>query len=175
MNIIKINQDDLLEHLTDVSVLESAGLDPNKGYLLFGNPGVGKTSAMREEAKTQKIGWGHPNLPSVYSDFRDLSSKFLFSKCEQMGSNYLNQFSEDHEMWLDDLGFEPTECNSFGTKFIPMQDLIFYRHKLFPRRKTNFTTNYTIEQLEQKYGSAIVSRLREMCNFIIVTGKDRRV
>jgi DNA replication protein DnaC len=174
MNTVKINQHDLLSVLTDKSKWESLGLDPKKGYVLLGNPGIGKTYAMREEAKTQKIGWGHPNLPSIYSGFRDLSSKFIFSKCEMQGSSYLNQFCEDHEMWLDDLGFEPTECNSYGTKFIPMQDLIFHRHKLFPYRKTSFTTNYTPDQLEKKYGPAILSRLKEMCNFIIVTGEDRR-
>ena len=171
MNTIKINQYDILSVLTDKTNWETLGLNPNKGYILFGNPGVGKTYAMREEAKTQKVGWGHPALYG----FKDLSSKSIFAKCETLGPNYLNQFCEDHEMWLDDLGFEPTECNSYGTKFIPMQDLIFNRHKLFPLRKTRFTTNYTPDQLETKYGKAIISRLTEMCNFIVVTGEDRRV
>lgn len=175
MNNIKIKQQDLIPILTNKCNWESLGLDPNKGYVLFGNPGVGKTFAMNEEAKTQKIGWGHPALPSVYSDLKDLSAKYIFSKCELMGSSYLTQFAEDHDMWLDDLGFEPTECVSYGTKFIPMQDLIFYRHKIFPRKKTNFTTNYSLDQLGEKYGPAIISRLKEMCNLIIVTGEDRRL
>lgn len=174
MNQIKINQNHLSDLLSDETQWESRGLDPAKGIILIGNPGVGKTYGMKEWARTKKIGWGHPNLPSEYKDLRDLSTKLVFAKCEQHGPSYLIQFAEDHEMWLDDIGFEPTECNSFGTKFIPIQDLLFYRHQLFPRRKTHLTSNYTLDQLGEKYGPAIVSRIKEMCNVVYVEGIDRR-
>ena len=134
MNQIKINQNHLSDLLSDETQWESRGLDPAKGIILIGNPGVGKTYGMKEWARTKKIGWGHPNLPSEYKDLRDLSTKLVFAKCEQHGPSYLIQFAEDHEMWLDDIGFEPTECNSFGTKFIPIQDLLFYRHQLFLKK-----------------------------------------
>ncbi len=172
--MIKINQKDIQDVLSNITKWESLGLDPNKGYILCGNPGVGKTYAMREEARTKKIGWGHPALPSSLKDFRDLSTKLIFSRCERNGSSYLLQFTEDHDMWLDDLGFEPIECVSYGTKFNPIQDLVFFRHQMFPKKKTNFTTNYTPVQLEEKYGQAILSRLYEMCNFIVVQGEDLR-
>ena len=173
--MIKVKQEDLADLLANEQNWASQGLDPNKGIILIGNPGVGKTYAMREWAKTKKIGWGHPGLPSVYKELRDLSTKLIFTKCELLGPNYLLQFIEEHEMWLDDLGYESTECVSYGTRFSPIQDLIFHRHKLFPTRKTSFTTNYTIPQLEQKYGQGVASRIQEMCNVIIVTGKDRRL
>lgn len=174
MNFKKINQYDLEQILSDKNQWQAWGLNPNKGYILIGNPGVGKTWAMRQEALTQKIGWGHPKLP-LSQNQKELSAKFIFSQCEKQGPNYLNQFTQDHDMWLDDLGFEPTDCNSYGTKFSPIQDLIFYRHKLFPHKKTNFTSNLSHVQIKQKYGEAILSRLFEMCNFIVVEGQDRRL
>jgi DNA replication protein DnaC len=71
---------------------------------------------------------------------------------------------------IDDVGTEPSEVVSFGTRFQPFSELIQQRYD-----KNNaiwFTTNIDQDSFEKVYGERITSRLKEMTYGVIFKGKD---
>ena len=159
---IKFNQNDLIPILCDEPNWESHGLNPNKCLLLTGNYGVGKTYGLeRYLSQTQKNpGWR-------------LDPERISMGVSHYGPEYFQRFLSDNMVW-NDLGREPQVQLYMGTSFSPGISILMNRYQRFPTLKTHFTTNLTLEQLEEYYGGRIMSRLTQMCNFIIVTGDDDR-
>lgn len=162
-NYIKIEQK-ATEALLDETEWEALGLDPNKGLLIMGPIGVGKSVLMNEYLKNKNRGhWLEPE------DIKE--------GIETHGFSYFKQFRWDH-LTFDDLGVEPKMVNVFGSEFFPGQELIDLRHSVFQRtagqNRTCFTTNLNRDLLKEAYGERCYSRLVEMCNFIAVTGEDLR-
>ena len=73
---------------------------------------------------------------------------------------------------FDDVGTEPTEVNAWGNHIELFNEIIYGR---YPRRQpTIITTNFTQEEMRNKYGERIMSRLNEMCDVLVFTGNDLR-
>jgi DNA replication protein DnaC len=158
MNKIKINQNDLK------SFLEERTSD--KGILLMGNTGVGKTWAIEKFYLPLKKK-GH-----------EVQTIDLFKEANKIGPDFVKDYLY-HDMFIDDLGFEPKLANHFGTVFCPIELLIQERYKLFPQYKTHFTTNLNMKddkdgEILSKYGPRTFSRIKGMCDLIIVEGNDLR-
>jgi DNA replication protein DnaC len=159
MNKIKINQNDLKSFLEERRSSE-------KGILLMGNTGVGKTYSMKNLYLPLKRK-GH-----------EVDALEIFEKANKLGLDFVKEYLY-HNMFIDDLGFEPKLANHFGTVFCPMEILIQERYKLYPEYKTHFTTNLNMQEDEDgeilsKYGPRTFSRIKGMCDLIIVEGKDLR-
>lgn len=162
-NYIKIDQKEA-KLILDETGWEALELDPNKGLLIMGPVGVGKTYLMNQYLNNKNKGhWVEPNK--------------IRRGIETHGFSYFDQFQWDH-LTLDDLGKETEMVNVFGSKFFPGQELIDLRHGVFQRtagqNRTCFTTNLNRELLKEVYGERCYSRLVEMCNFIALTGEDLR-
>lgn len=56
-----------------------------------------------------------------------------------------------------------------------MADILMEIYKRKDYEKFFITTNLNNEEIELKYGSRVLSRLREMFNVFILEGKDRRI
>lgn len=70
---------------------------------------------------------------------------------------------------LDDIGAEkPTD---FVTETLYRIINMRYIHKI----PTIFTSNYTLSELAERIGDRSASRIAEMCDFIKLTGDDRRL
>ena len=80
-----------------------------------------------------------------------------------------------YDLIIDDIGAEPTEQIVYGTRFNAIADIIERRYLIFPEWKTHVSTNLTEGQLEERYGERVFSRMNEMCHFVTLTGKDRRM
>jgi DNA replication protein DnaC len=159
MNKIKINQNDLKSFLEERK-------NSDKGILLMGNTGVGKTYSM-ENFYLPPRRKGH-----------EVDALEIFEKANKLGLDFVKEYLY-HNMFIDDLGFEPKLANHFGTVFCPMEILIQERYKIFPQYKTHFTTNLNMKEDEDgeilsKYGPRTLSRLKGMCDLIIVEGNDLR-
>ena len=76
-------------------------------------------------------------------------------------------------LFIDELGREPNEVIDFGNVKKPIVELLAKRYERGAR--TYATTNYKIQSLEEKYGQYIVSRIQEMCNYILIPGDSRRI
>lgn len=78
---------------------------------------------------------------------------------------------------FDDLGFEVNK-NFFGTKSDVMGDVLFNIYSKCQKHGDfswfHFTSNLSGTQFESRYDSRIRDRMREMFNFISVSGESRR-
>ena len=79
-----------------------------------------------------------------------------------------------YDLIIDDIGFEKTESVNYGNRRDIMERVILARYMVFPEHQTHFSTNLTEDQLKERYGDRIYSRLREMCLFVTMKGEDRR-
>jgi DNA replication protein DnaC len=154
----KATINDLYYYITR-SLRFSGNLD--KGILLAGSIGVGKTIIMNVicsilEERTNKI-------------FIRTHAKRI---PELMKSCQPGHFDR-RPMLIDDLAREPREVNNYGTKELPIIDLMSIRYDC--GALTFATTNFNQEALTEFYGEATIDRFREMFNTIIITGKSRRV
>jgi len=164
--MIKINQTQIEQILLDKTQWESNGLNPDKGILLMGNPGVGKTTVMEKFLANEKRG-------------HMLSGRQINDEYERNGyantENGVSKFKywTEHNCFIDDLGNEPKSVSHFGSNDQPVTRLIEdrYRDKSV---KDYYTTNLNEELLTEHYGLRVVDRLFEKCNVIIMEGSSYR-
>jgi DNA replication protein DnaC len=150
-------------------------LNLNKGILLSGPIGCGKTSLMN----LMKYLAPAENKFSV-KPCRDISFEFI-----QDGYEVIHRYSkgklyqaEPRTYCFDDLGTE-NNIKYFGNECNVMAEILLSRYDLFIAKKlqTHITTNLSASEIEKNYGNRVRSRLRELCNLIafenIVTDKRK--
>lgn len=138
----------------------------SQGMLVCGKTGTGKT--MLFQILQRVI---HPQHPLK---FRMRSS---IDVVENFGINGHESFLEDkkHNMLYDDLGAEEKGVH-YGDRIEVFEKLIQQRYDLWKNTgiRTYFTSNYTPQEIEKRYGSRPISRLREMCEHIVFNHNDMR-
>ncbi len=150
------------------------GINVNKGILLTGPIGCGKTSLMTLMKHLAPIG----NKFSV-KPCRDISFEFI-----QEGYQIIHKYSngklyqsEPRTYCFDDLGTE-NNLKYFGNECNVMAEILLSRYDLFISKKlqTHITTNLSATEIEKHYGNRVRSRLRELCNLIAFdnVAKDKR-
>ena len=136
------------------------GYSFNKGLLVAGSAGLGKTKTI------EAISFNPVHPVRIYS-LIDISRHV-----KEHGSAELDT---RNTILLDDVGSEQEIVNHFGTKINWFKEFIesyYLKHKDFSR--LIITTNCGGDELENKYGYRVRSRIREMFNVIQVTGGDKR-
>ena len=139
-------------------------IDLDKGLLLTGPVGCGKTSLMKLL---------HFLVPH--------QRKYVVMPCRNivfafnhLGYKTIEDYGESSFFCFDDMGVEPMgrhygkDCNVIGEILLSRYDL-FLETKL----KTHATTNLNAEELEERYGNRVRSRMRELFNLIAFDEKDR--
>lgn len=148
---------------------------PTKGLLIGGNVGSGKTLIMEAMQLTfpKEIQYV-TTARKVAGDFLEDGQKAILKHSKHMkshGQGYVYPGS-----FFDDLGAEDSKKH-YGNETNVMAELISDRYDLFVKNgsKSFFTTNLTKQEIEDKYGLRVLSRLKQMCNFILLDCKtDRR-
>ncbi|MCP9200566.1 ATPase [Gramella sp. GC03-9] len=133
------------------------GIDVNKGILLSGPVGCGKTSLMKLL---------HFLVPH--------QRKYVVMPCRNivfafnhLGYKTIEDYGESSFFCFDDMGVEPIgrhygkDCNVIGEILLSRYDLF-----LETNLKTHATTNLNAEELEDRYGNRVRSRMRELFNLI---------
>lgn len=88
----------------------------------------------------------------------------------------LNEFKKVQILGIQDFGQEPIETLHMGNRQNVLQQLLEYRGDQ-GALLTLISSNLSLksELLKTKYGDRVQSRLVEMCNYLEIRGKDRRL
>ena len=149
------------------------GIDTNKGILLSGPVGCGKTSLMQLLL----------HLAPHKTNYEIIPTRNIVFGFNAAGFETLEQYNQTKNYCFDDLGVEPIvshyakECNVLGEILLSRYDLFnchpqldWGSHPTKPRTTnhsiTHITTNLNSQELENRYGSRVRSRLRAMFNLI---------
>lgn len=150
--------------LKDAQTASQLGIKLNKGVLLTGPVGCGKTTLLSlmqfyEPAQNRFI----------IKSCRDISFEFIKDGYETIHKYSSNSFygQNPKAYCFDDLGTE-NNLKYFGNECNIMAEILLSRYDLFVSRKlvTHLTTNLSASEIEVAYGNRIRSRLREMFNLI---------
>ena len=133
------------------------GIDTNKGLLLSGPVGCGKTSLMKLL----------PYLAPHKTNYEIIPTRNIVFNFNATGFEVLEKYNDTKNYCFDDLGVEPTGCH-YTKECNVMGEILLSRYDLFKTKnvKTHITTNLNAEELEARYGERVRSRLREMMNVI---------
>ena len=139
-------------------------LDLNKGILLSGPVGCGKTTLMNLMK----------NLTPTKNKFyvkpcRDISFEFIqdgYEVIHKYSKGKLYQ-SEPKTICFDDLGTE-NNLKYFGNECNVMAEILLSRYDIYISKsiQTHITTNLSASEIETNYGNRVRSRMRAMFNLI---------
>ncbi|AOW20155.1 MULTISPECIES: P-loop NTPase family protein [Flavobacteriaceae] len=143
--------------IRDFETCKKLEIDPNKGILLSGPVGCGKTSLMKLLPHIVPHQIKHIVIPA-----RNIT--FNFNKS---GFKIIEDYGNSGFYCFDDLGVETTGRH-FGKDCNVMGEILLSRHDLFLKRKlrTHATTNLNAQELENRYGNRVRSRMRQLFNLI---------
>ena len=153
--------------IKDYDSCKKDGIDPNKGLLLSGPVGCGKTSLMR----LLKF------LVPYQKPYSVIPSRNIVFGFNHIGFNVIEDYGNGQYFCFDDLGVEPTGRH-YGKDCNVMGEILLSRYELFVNRqiKTHCTTNLNARELEERYGKRVRSRMRQMFNLVAFekNSKDKR-
>lgn len=146
---------------------------------MIGNPGAGKTLLFRA--------WGAvlqtPDGKKYFEPFSYHSCKEVADAYEENGMKGVSKWTAGSVMYdgvkpkqihayFDDLGAEDI-VSHFGNKKEVMEGLIYDRYDRWLKfgLRTYFTTNLSMEQIRERYGERVFSRIHHMCNIIYLGAK----
>lgn len=154
-------------------------LDPNKGILLWGDIGTGKTTIMkglqRYLAMINQLCYGSNNR-SICIEIKSAAEISLRYASE--GMKALERWTDRDQaghLVIDEIGREEVSTH-FGTTCNTIQTLLQLRYEQRHSIATFGTTNIDMRSKEftNRYGSYIFDRVKEMFNVIRVGGESRR-
>lgn len=153
-----------LYFIRDRERCKQLGIDVDKGLLLSGPVGCGKTSLM----KLFKFMVPHQRPYEV------IPSRNIVYGFNHLGYKIIGDYGNSQSFCFDDLGVEPDgvhfgkECNVLGEILLSRYEL-FMDHKL----KTHATTNLNAQELEDRYGNRVRSRMRQLFNLVGFDAKSK--
>ena len=95
----------------------------------------------------------------------------LKRQLEKEASRY-EEFLRAKYLFLDELGSEPERCQSYGTDYTPVQNLISYRYDR--KLPTIVTTNIADDKILDRYGPRMMDRINEMFSILRFKGDSYR-
>ncbi len=136
---------------------DQLGIDVDKGLLLSGPVGCGKTSLM----KLLKFMVPH-HRPYAVIPCRNIVFAY-----NHVGHKVIGDYGDSQFYCFDDLGVEPNGFH-FGKECNVMGEILLSRYELFidQKRRTHATTNLNAAELEGRYGNRVRSRMRELFNLL---------
>ncbi|MBD0777744.1 ATPase [Maribacter sp. ANRC-HE7] len=132
-------------------------IDPDKGILLTGPVGCGKTSLMRLLK----------HLVPLQRPYRVIPARNIVFGFNHIGYKTIEDYGDGQFFCFDDLGVEPIGRH-YGKDCNVMGEVLLSRYELFLKTKikTHATTNLKAKELEDMYGNRVRSRMRQLFNLV---------
>ncbi|WP_417372099.1 ATPase [Gelidibacter japonicus] len=143
--------------IRDFEACEKLNIDPNKGILLSGPVGCGKTSLMKLLR----------HIVPHHKPYELIPARNITFAFNNIGFKTIQEYGNSNFYCFDDLGVETTGRH-FGKDCNVMGEILLSRYDLFLQRKirTHATTNLNAQELEERYGNRVRSRMRQLFNLI---------
>lgn len=146
-----------------------------KGIYLAGNTGSGKSMALAIMSIYRRV----DNIMVDINENR-VALNYKPVRVDEICDAYANtgdisKFKKMAILCVQDFGAEPTDSQYMGNRINVMQQILEYRgdrQDLITLISSNLSMGNS--KIEQRYGNRVVSRLKEMCNYIVLKGADRR-
>jgi hypothetical protein len=155
--------------------IENPSLD--KGILLYGGFGSGKTWLMKLFAKNQRQVFHVHNAKEIADDFQTGGVEAVEFWTKQHKAAF-----EDPDVFyqkilgvcIDDIGAEDEKKHYGNNRNVigDMIELCYSNGNVGPL--LHVTTNLNAEQIKDYYGGRVASRMKEIFNLIVLPGADRR-
>ncbi len=156
-----------LYFIQDREACSQLGIDVDKGILLTGRVGCGKTTLMKLLR----------HLVPHRKPYDMIPTRNIVFSFNNIGYSTIQQFGNSRFFCFDDLGVEPMGRH-FGKDCNVMGEILLSRHELWMEEKikTHATSNLNAQEFEERYGKRVRSRMRELFNLIAFENetKDKR-
>lgn len=153
--------------IQDEKACKELGIDIEKGILLSGPVGCGKTSLIR------LLKYLVPHR----KPYEVVPTRNIVFGFNHIGYKTIADYGNSQFLCFDDLGVEPIGRH-YGKDCNVMGEILLSRHDLFLKNKikTHATTNLNAAELEERYGSRVRSRMRQLFNLVAFDNgsKDKR-
>ncbi len=154
----------LIYSMRDELNAKKLDLNLNKGILLSGPVGCGKTSLMNLCNLFSKKGCEYKIKPT-----REIAFEFASNGYESLNPYIQKNYYQNklNGYCFDDLGTEK-QIKHFGNDCNVMAEILLsrYDHYIENNSITHITTNLSASELEDLYGNRVRSRMRKMVNLI---------
>ena len=153
-----------LYFIQDRIACKELGIDIDKGILLSGPVGCGKTSLIRLLK----------HLVPHRKPYEVVPTRNIVFGFNHLGYKTIEDYGNTQFFCFDDLGVEPMGRH-YGKDCNVMGEILLSRYDLFLEKKikTHATTNLNAAELEERYGNRIRSRMRQLFN-LVAFGKRSR-
>ncbi|MBN4058080.1 ATPase [Olleya sp. AH-315-K02] len=154
--------------IKDETNCKKLNIDTGKGILLTGPVGCGKTSLIKLLR----------HIVPHHKSYKVIPTRNIAFAFNNVGYTIIENYGDKKFYCFDDLGVEPTgryfgkDCNVIGEILLSRYDL-FLEHKI----KTHGTSNLNAQELEERYGNRVRSRMRQLFNLVAFdySTKDKRL
>ena len=151
-----------------------------KGIMLAGGIGSGKTTLMRL-LQFYYISTDYTfDIVSSMQIMRDFATKGYDGLDRYINNTTLNSYNVEVQnprtICIDDVGIE-IEVENYGNRLNPVEYILLERYELYQRCniRTHITTNYNKQHIKDRYSNRLISRIREMFQYVELLTNDRRI
>ncbi|PJB20143.1 MAG: ATPase [Flavobacteriaceae bacterium CG_4_9_14_3_um_filter_33_16] len=143
--------------IKDEANCKKLDMDIHKGLLLTGPVGCGKTSLMKLLR----------HIVPHQKPYKMIPTRNIVFGFNHVGYKTIEDYGSSNYFCFDDLGVEPIgrhygkDCNVMGEVLLSRYEL-YLEHKV----KTHATSNLNAQELEERYGNRVRSRMRELFNLV---------
>lgn len=155
----------LAQYFTNDPEFETAEFSLQKGIMLVGPVGCGKTMLMNLFRSNQKQSYKVIGCQQIGYEFAKNGFDVIQSYCREIAGTENRFGQKEYGVCFDDLGADEKR-KFYGDRANALGEIIEGRYRMEKHYMTHITTNLDSKEIEEIYGLRVRSRMREMFNML---------